>query len=215
MYENAAVHLLRPLLDLKGFPVTTIEETIWTHAQQGLNLLDEHYRTKYSCRYQPVLQMFSILHLTDVVARFFPGGVEGPTKDGPNAVTFGLEALLKSQIGFPVAGPLREMLRKTANECSIRLPKNLDELSTSRRSSNVQIYRMDDMIDACTMPSFVQPVVEIHKKYPASFPADWLAEAEVCGFPKPESSNSRLALPSLEEKAAQNLMRIRNLLNSN
>jgi len=213
MYENAAIHLLRPLLDLKGFPVTTVEEAIWTHAQQGLNLLDEHYRTKYSCRYQPVLQMFTILHLTDVVARFFPGGVEGPTKDGPDAVTFALEALSQSQVGFPVAGPFREMLRKTANDCSIRLPKNLDGFSTGR-PSDVQAYRMDDMIDACTMPSYVQPVAEIHKKYPASFSADWLAEAHVCGFPSPESGNPRPAIPSVEERAAQNLMHIRNLLNS-
>ena len=208
------VHLLRPLLDLKDFPVSTVEATIWTHAQEGLKLLDEHYRSKYSCRYQPVLQMFSILHLADVVARFFPGGLEGPTKDGPDAITFGLDALLQSQAGFPVAGPFREMLRRTANECSIRLPKNLDDISKSRHSFSKQIYRMDDMIDACTMPSYVQPVTEIHKKYPPSFSADWLAEAHTCGFPKPEFGSPRLAEPSLEETAAQNLMRIRNLLNS-
>ena len=214
MYENAAVQLLRPLLDFKGFPVTAIEEVIWTHAQQGLSLLHEHYQNRYSCRYQSVLQMFSILHLVDVIARFFPGGIEGPTKDGPDAVTFGLEALLQSHIGFPIAGPFTEMLRQTARECSIRLPKNIDNLPTSRRSSNAQIYRMDDMIDACTMPSYVQPVGELHRRYHASFSADWVAEAESCGFPKSRPGNTRLVAETVEEKAAQNLMQIRNLLNS-
>lgn len=188
-----------------------IEETIWNHAQTGLFLLDEHYRTQYTCRYQPVLQMFSILHLADLVARFFPGGIEGGSKDGPEAIQFGIEALIQSRAGFPAAGPLQEMLRRTAKNCSIRFPMNeLMSASVPAKSG----YRVDDMIDACTRPSYTQPVNEIHSRYLPSISADWAAEGPAFGFLEPGSGARRLRIPSAEERGAQSLMQIRNLLNT-
>ena len=67
--------------------------------------------------YQLALQMFAVLHLTNVVAWFFPGGVDIPAKDRPAAMQFGAEVLMQSRAGFAVAGPLQQMLRKTAHEC--------------------------------------------------------------------------------------------------
>jgi hypothetical protein len=206
------VHLLRPLLDLEGFPSLLIEETIWNHAQQGLFLLDEHYRTQYTCRYQPVLQMFSILHLSDLVARFFPGGAEGGSKDGPEAIQFGMEALMQSRAGFPVAGPFQEMLRRTAQDCSIRFPMN-ELMATPILPKGV--YRIDDLIEACTRASYIQPIHEIHSRYLPSISADWAAEGTALGFLGPDSGASRMKIPSAEERGAQNLMQIRNLLNTN
>jgi hypothetical protein len=190
-----------------------VEEILWNHAQEGLFLLDEHYRTQYTCRYQPVLQMFSILHLVDVIARFFPGGIEGGSKDGPEAIQFGLETLMQSRSGFPVAGPLQEMLRRTATECSIRLPRNMVDLMVSPRPPK-QIYRMDDLIDACTRATYTQPVAEIHSKYGPSFSADWAIDGVFFGFQEPASGATRLRVPSAEERGAQSLMQISNLLNT-
>lgn len=212
LYSNTVVHLLRPLLDLEGFPSPLVEEIIWNHAQQGLFLLDEHYRTQYTCRYQPVLQMFSLLHLSDLVARFFPGGVEGGSKDGPDAIQFGIEALIQSRAGFPVAGPLQEMLRRTAQECSIRFPLN-EFMAIPIPPKGV--YRIDDLIDACTRTSYIQPINEIHLRYLPSIPADWISEGAALGFLVPASGVSRLRIPSAEERGAQSLMQIRNLLNTN
>jgi len=214
LYSNTVVQLLRPLLDFEGFPSPLIEEIVWGHAQQGLFLLDEHYRTQYTCRYQPVLQMFSILHLTDIAARFFPGGVEGGSKDGPEAIQFGMEALTQSRAGFPVAGPLLQMLRRTAQECSIRLPVNVPDI-TAAPSPPRAIYRIDDLIDACTRPSYTQPLNEIHSRYLPSLSADWVAEGAALGFLEPGSGARRLRIPSAEERGAQSLMQIRNLLNTN
>jgi len=214
LYSNAVIHLLRPLLDFEGFPTSLVEETIWNHAQQGLFLLDEHYRTQYTCRYQPVLQMFAVLHLADIIARFFPGGIEGRSKDGPEAIQFGMEALMQSRAGFPIAGPLQEMLRRTANECSIRLPRNLSEIMAAPTPPK-QIYRMDDLIDACTRPSYIQPVDAIHLRYLPSLSADWAAEGASLGFLEPGSGSRRLRVTSAEERGAQSLMQIRNLLNTN
>ena len=158
--------------------------------------------------------MFSVLHLTDVVVRFFPGGMEGGAKDGPEAMQFAIEALKQSRAGFPVARPLQEMLRRTAKECSIPLPRNLNDIMPLPRKSQ-QIYRLDDFIDACTRKTYTQPVEEIHAKYAASFSTDWITEGPAHGFLASASGPSRLRIPSAEERGAQSLMQIHNLLNTN
>jgi hypothetical protein len=158
--------------------------------------------------------MFAVLHLTDVIARFFPGGIEGGSKDGPEAIQFGMEVLTQSRSGFPVAGPLQEMLRKSANECAIRLPKNLMDLMTIPRPPK-NLYKMDDLIDACTRPNYVQPVDEIRLRYLPSFAADWTIDASSFGFLELNSSDrGGMRIPSAEERGAQSLMQIRNLLNT-
>lgn len=194
-----------------------MEEVVWNHGQYALFLLDEHYRTQYTCRYQPVLQMFAVLHISDMMARFFPTaaeGVEGSRKDGAQTIQFGLECLMQSHAGFPVAGMMQEMLRRTAIECSVRLPRNLPELMAYSHSTK-QTYQMDDLMDACTRPTYVQPVAEIHKMYASSFILDWISAGPRFGFREPDPGARRLRIPSAEERGALSLMQIRNLLNSN
>lgn len=159
--------------------------------------------------------MFSVLHLSDVVARFFPGGIEGGGKDGPEALQFGLEALMESRMGFQVAGTLQEMLRRTAQECSIRLPRHEAELMAPPRGRPRQNFRMDDFIEACTRPSYSQPVVEIQHRYLTSFSNDWITESATFGFTQSTSGLGSGRPPSAEERGAQSLMQIRNLLNTN
>jgi len=216
LYSNAVIHLLRPLLDLEGFSSMSMEAVIWNHAQQGLCLLDEHYRVQYSCRYQPVLQMFATLHHCDTVIRFFPEVVGETSRDASAAVRLGLETLRQSNAGFPVAATLQELLRRTANECSVPLPKGTEKfVATTGALHNPYSYRMDDVIDACTRPSYVQSVEGIHSRYLASFPADWAAEGASFGFYDPPLGTKSLRGPSAEERGAQHLMNISNLLNQN
>jgi hypothetical protein len=66
------------------------------------------------CRYQPVLQMFSVLHFCDFIVRFTPNKIDAGYKDGSKAVRFGMEVLVQSRAGFPVAGTLQELLKRTA-----------------------------------------------------------------------------------------------------
>jgi len=198
------------LLDLDRFPSTSVEEVIWNHAQQGLFLLHAHYRTQYTCQYQPALQMFSVLQLTDIIARFFPGGIEVGSKDGPEAIQL---ALAQSRVAFPLAGPLQEMLRRTTVAYGIRLPKSVMDLMVDPSQPN-KSYRMDELVDACTRPSYIQPIAEIQAKYNPSIGVDWLAAGPEFGFVEPLSGSKRLrVVPSAEERGAQSLMQIRNLLN--
>ena len=207
------IQLLRPLLDYDGFPSSLVEEVVWERAQEGLFLLDKHYRTQYTCRYQPVLQMFSVLHLTDVICRFFPNGDDGAGKDGALAIQIGMEVLIQSCLGFPIAGPFQEMLRRTANDCSVPLPRYISDRLAHPRPPK-QSYGMDDFIDACTRPSYVQPVYEIHNRYLPSFSVDWTSHGGAYGFCEPLASR-RLRGQSAEERSAQTLMQISNLLNTN
>lgn len=214
LHTTAVVQLLRPLLDFEGFPSPLVEGTIWTYAQEGLRLLEKCYQTQYTFRCQPVLQMFAALQLADTIARFFPGGNKGGSKDGPEAIQFAMELLMQSRPGFPVAGPLQELLRRSANECAILLPRNLTELMLSPRPPQ-QVYRMDDFLNACTRPTYVQPVFEVHSKYARGFSSEWTIEGSAYGFRESTTGARRLRFLSAEERGAQNLMQIRNLLNTN
>ncbi|KAL2061541.1 hypothetical protein VTL71DRAFT_6918 [Oculimacula yallundae] len=214
LHTTAIVQLLRPLLDFDGFPSSLVEGVIWEHAQEGLMLLDKHYQPHYTFRFQPVLQMLASLQLIDIVVRFFPDGAGRGSKDGVEAVQLGLELLMQSRVGFPVAGPLQEMLRRSAEECGMPPPRNLKELMRSPTLSQ-KSYGMDDFLGACTRPTYVQPVLDAHSKYSLSFSSGWQLEGPVYGFRESTTGARRLKFPSAEEIGAQNLMHIRNLLNSN
>jgi hypothetical protein len=121
-------------------------------------------------------------------------------KNGPEAIQFGIEALMQSRAGFPVAGPLQEMLHITGKECSIRFPMNeLVPLPIPPKG----IYRLDDLIEACTRLSYTQPINEIHSKYLPSISADWVAKGAALGFLEPGSGAKRLRIPSAEDGGAQ------------
>ncbi|EPE31271.1 hypothetical protein GLAREA_12574 [Glarea lozoyensis ATCC 20868] len=216
LYASSVTHLLRPLLELPGFSNSSVRAVLWHHAQRGLHVLDEKYKTAYTCRYQPVLQMFSVLHLTGVIAQHFPGGVsgvgtEGSGTDGPEAIHLGIEALGQSRNGFPVAGPFQEMLRRTAAQENLLIMPPSPALK--------RIYRIDDFLDACTRPTYLQPFAEIHTRFHPSLKSQWVAEAATFRFIDSILSATN-RVPSAEERGAQSLldmsgMSIRNLLNSN
>jgi hypothetical protein len=178
-------------------------------------LLDEHYQTQYTCRYQLVPQMFAVLHLCDVIARFFPERrSDAFGKDGAEAVQFGLEVFMQAYEGFPVAGVFQELLKLSALECSVPLPENLADLMTLSRASK-QTYKVDDFIDACTRPSYLLPIDEIHARFDSTFSAEWDAQSPSQGFKALDAGRSSLRRSDAEEQAAENLMQISSLLNLN
>ncbi|EKD15425.1 hypothetical protein MBM_06641 [Drepanopeziza brunnea f. sp. 'multigermtubi' MB_m1] len=138
--------------------------------------------------------------LTDVIARFFPGGAAGGSKDGAEAVQFGMELLVESRVGFPIAGPLQEMLRRSANECAILLPRNLTELMQSPKPPQ-QVYRIDDFLGACGRSTYVQPNFETHQRYSPSFSSEWSSLGHIYGFRESTTGARRLRVPSAEERA--------------
>merc|ERR1712230_20355 len=62
--------------------------------------------------------------------------------------------------------------------------------------------------------TYIQPVLEAHARYSACFSSDWIIEGPAYGFRESTFGIRRLRFPSAEERGAQSLMQVRNLLNS-
>jgi hypothetical protein len=187
-------------LDFEDFPVGNIQRLVWVHAQEGLRILNVNYRTKYTCRYQPVLQMFGTLH-------------EPPGYNGASAVAAVFETLMQSRAGFPIAGPLQELLKRSAEDCSIPLPGNVEDLMNPPRGSRPN-YNLNDFIEACTRPTYHQPATQIQAKYADSFREDWRAHAGTLNAIISDTRDARgRTANSDEERGAHNLMHISNLVN--
>ncbi|KFY22914.1 hypothetical protein V493_06239 [Pseudogymnoascus sp. VKM F-4281 (FW-2241)] len=217
LYDYSIVQLLCPLLELEGFPSSLVDEVVWTHAQHALLLLERHYRLHYTCRYQPALQMFVVLNICHLIARFFPAKpTDDPSiKDGSEAVTIGMESLHESNIGFPAAGALQELLRRSVVACSLKLPQSLDYLLTPQ--GNVRsAHSYNDFIDVCTRPSYHQPLRGVSKKFDGNFAEDWFSLSPEFGFRMPQPGQQSLReLQTEQDGGTPHLMQIRNLLNAN
>lgn len=216
LYNHSVTQLLRPLIDFPGFPSISVEEDIFTHTQRGLFLL-EHYRTNFTCRFQPILQLFSVACLCDAVARFFPARPSSarPTdKDGSEAIIFGLEVLQESYangFGFPIAGTLRDLLRlaPASYTTKITFPPGWDQLIFAPRKINYE-----EIMDACTRATYFQPIWGVREKCEAGLGQDWLRESGGWGMRKPEAGDRSLRVVAGEpDRGANYLMQIKNLLN--
>ncbi|PQE11433.1 hypothetical protein CJF30_00011453 [Rutstroemia sp. NJR-2017a BBW] len=174
LYHTAVVQLLRPLLDLEGFSISLVDHIVWRHAQYGLFLLHKHYHSLEFCQYLSVTQMFAILHLTDVIARFFPNVSGNHGIDGPTAVQLAIKILAKSRFNFPIAGTFIELIYKTAKDIITPLPNDLEELFR-RSHPNRSKFLLDDTIDACTRTTYTQPVHNIQRRFSPTISSDWAA----------------------------------------
>ncbi|KFZ18707.1 hypothetical protein V501_01064 [Pseudogymnoascus sp. VKM F-4519 (FW-2642)] len=216
LYDYSVIQLLCPLLDLEDFPPRLVEEVVWTHAQHALLLLERHYRLHYTCRYQPALQMFVVLNICHLIARFFPAKPpnDSDIKDGSEAVTIGLEALQESNIGFPAAGALQELLRRSAAACSLRLPQSLDYLITRQRNGR-PTYSYHDFIDVCTRPSCHQPLWAVREKFDSKFTEDWYSQSQELGHRLPHhAQQTPRELQGEPDRGVHHSMQIWKLLNT-
>ena len=149
------VHLFRPLLDLKALPEASmdhIKALTVENAWRGLEI-QRKYRKLFTCRLQPSLQNFALLHCGDALVRFANSSV-----DATEVVQFCLGALKESadgRGGFGVCGPLQEMFRRTAVECEVPLPYNITDLVGTEQ------YGADQLLDACTRLSYTQPTTQV------------------------------------------------------
>lgn len=160
---------------------------------------------------QPALQLFAALHLIDVVVRFAPLASGQSRELGLEAMSFGCHMLGGSQDKSPIAGPFHEMLIRTANECGISIAEHGDG-SINDHLSISHNYRQDDIINACTKHTYVQPVKNIHRRYSSSFLKDWASYGASFGFQSVATGNTGIQTDSTEDNA-QPVMEIHNLLN--
>lgn len=156
--------------------------------------------------------MFVVLNICHLIARFFPAKPpnDSDIKDGSEAVIIGLEALQESNIGFPAAGALQELLRRSAAACSLRLPQSLDYLAAARPT-----YSYHDFIDVCTRPSCHQPLWAVREKIDSKFTEDWYIQSQELGHRLPHhAQQTPRELQGEPDRGVQHLMQIWKLLNT-
>lgn len=204
-------------MDLPGFPSVSVEEDIFTHTQRGLFLL-EHYRTNFTGRFQPILQMFSVACLCDAVAKIFPArppNARPADKDGSEAIIFGLEVLQESYAngsGFPIAGTLRELLRLAPSSYTTKItfPQGWDNIISAPRK-----ITYEEIMDACTRATYFQPLWGVREKFESGLGQNWLVESARFGMRKLEAGDRSLRVVVGEpDRGANYLMQIKNLLNN-
>lgn len=160
--------------------------------------------------------MFVVLNICHLIARFFPAkpSNDPSIKDGTEAVTIGIEVLHESNAGFPAAGALQELLRRSAAACSLKLPQSLDYLLTPH--GNVRTaHSYNDIIDVCTRPSYHQPLWGVREKFESNFAEEWYNQSPKFGFRLPQPGEQSLReLQTEPDRGNPYLMQIRNLLNT-
>ena len=132
------------------------------HAQAGIDIL-EHSNRLYSSRYQLPLISFCSLHLSDALVRHSPSN-----PPASETVQFCLETMQQTRTGFAICGPLQELFRRTAVQCKVDLPANLDDLMQPHQS-----FGLDDILDACTRLEYTQPLEQILHRIDPSIAEDW------------------------------------------
>ncbi|KAM0146401.1 hypothetical protein ACHAPG_011160 [Botrytis cinerea] len=201
LYATAVVQLLYPLLDLGLFDTSCLSSIVWQHTQQGLAVVDS-YRAHYSCAYQPVLQVFAILNLTDVIVRFFPKINRELGKNDEEAVKLATEVLEQSLLSFPVAAIFTEKFREITKKILFPWPSKLDNLMYHQRSKSRSL--LDEVIDVCTRATYIQPISSIQKRFATGIQSNWSMLSSGLGVVGSSKNASTLHRP-LEKRVMQSL----------
>jgi len=202
-YHSAVVDIFRPLLDLDGFKErSNFKAIVLRHAREGLNLMTR-YRSLHNCCFL-VPQMFYMLHLCDVVIRFCS------EQESVGVVNFGLQVLNESKTSFSVAALLQFLFSCEVFECKMQLPSDVDH-PTSQSYQVTAAFSLDEVLDACSRPSYMQPVVEILAKFSPSFAEEWVIEWERGGYANVGIGRRGSTNQMQSERDAQ--MQIRSILN--
>lgn len=203
-YHVAVIQHLEPLLKSKAFDGSSedfIIGVVIRHAQDAIRILQQ-FRRLYSTRYLLPLMSFCTVHVGDTLIRYTP---HDPL--GTQVVEFCLATLQEASAGFPICGPLQELFKRTADECGVQLPSNIEEIT-----GNLGHYGMDDILDACTRLDYKQPIDQsvrhIDDKVEEEWANKWQQIIENPVRPPPPSPRWRRGLPSRKQ------MRIDNMLNA-
>ncbi|RDI78713.1 hypothetical protein Vi05172_g11297 [Venturia inaequalis] len=149
-YYVAICQLFVPLLECKEFSAAAMDHirgVCVSSAHQGLELC-QRYRYLFSNRYQPPMQAFCLLHLSDLILRQGKQGVEA-------TILFCFEMLSESLPGFPMVGPMQAMFCESVLSCGYKLPANVEKLMDGR---TWQSYSREDKLECCQRLTYAQPV---------------------------------------------------------
>lgn len=170
-YHTALVQLFRPIIHGNLFAENDqaeLRRIVVFHARSGVEPLG-HAQRLYSARYFLPLVSFCLVHLCDALLSY-------STQEPPAAETmaFCLQALQQNRAGFALCGPLQSLFIQRAKEYGVRTPKHLDKLVDT-----IDDYAVDDILDACTRLSYVEPFDQIMRYIDPAIAQEWNKEWEI------------------------------------
>ena len=200
-YHVAILQLFQPLLHLdKHYKASHdyLQGLVLKHAKTSMALLKQ-YRDAYSLRYLSPILLFCIVHTCDALVRYDDKG-----GSAIGIARFCLESLEEAKVGYPVAGPLQKMFRLALDEYSISLPDELERLCGPAAK-----YGPEELLDACTRPSYQQPIMQMLPNLHPSLAQDFMDDWQKLCEERPQQ-NQPVESP---EPTRQHSMQIDSLLN--
>lgn len=201
-YQVALIQLFQPLLHLdKHYKASHLylQNLLIKHARIGLALLIQ-YRNAYTFHYQSPIQLFCIVHICDALVKYDTAGVSTP-----DTVRFCLESLQESKVGFPMAGPLQKMFRLALAGYNIPLADDLERLIGPS-----SYYGPDELLDACTRPTYQQPIAQLLPNFDPSLAQDFMDAWQKLYDERSEDNKPA----DVSESDKQKSMQINSLLNN-
>lgn len=87
------------------------------------------------------------------------------------AARFCLESLEEAKVGYPLAGPLQRMFRLALDDYNVLLPDELERMCGPSSK-----YGPEELLNACTRPSYQQPIVQLLPNLDKGLAQDFMDE---------------------------------------
>lgn len=167
-YHTAALQHLDPLIESGHFNGSDLVEmhrlAAW-HAMSGIEILVAS-KNIYTSRFSLPIDTFCVVLLCDGLMKHL-----GNSPMALDAFKHSLGILQQTRSGFGLCGPLQKLLAQRAHNFGIGVPADMQELADS-----FDHYEIDDVLDACTRLSYVQPYDQFLHHIDPNIAAEWKDE---------------------------------------
>ncbi len=200
-YHVALLQLFQPLLHLDKYYKAShdyLQGLVVKHGKAALVLLVQ-YRDAYSFRYLSPVLLFCIVHVCDALVRYDAQGAAAT-----ETARFCLESLEEAKVGYPLAGPLQKMFRLALDDYSISIPDGLERLCGPPSR-----YGPEELLNACTRPSYQQPILQMLPNLDPGLAQDFMDDWEKLCEERPKQDRPE----GLSGQDRQDSMQITSLLN--
>ena len=166
-YYTALTELFSPLLGC--FDDRALNEEfrslILANAREGRAIIRKSLDMGI-CRFHTPPMIFCVVHVCDAIAR-----CSVDHSERVDAAVLCLEALESNRLGFKISGPLLQMFHIQLDEYGVELPAETED-----RYGRREQFSMEEVLDACTRLSYIQPSGQLVRWIDPSFQHDWRDE---------------------------------------
>ena len=187
------MQLVIPLLESDLFSTSDADQLrgmLIGYAREGLEFVQRSCML-YSSRYHMPLETFCILHLAQAILEY-----EMADESVSKLAVDCFDMLQRTRDGFSVCGPLQQLFRQAVTEHGISLPAGFED-----RLGSADRYGVDEILDACTRLSYMQPTDQIlpylHSAIATGWAQEWQKQIDIPRRTNSASGRSAMPISSL------------------